>query len=81
MGRYLLFAFNNCFPRGGWNDYILSDNDIKKIIAFIEMDYEGDVRIYRINNVFYDQIQLIDKILGNVINIEFKKEKKKNEVL
>lgn len=76
MGRYLLFAFNNCFPGGGWNDYILSDDNIQKIIAFIEMEYEGDRRIYRINNIFYDEIQLIDKILGHIIYIKFKENKK-----
>ncbi len=72
MGRFLLFAFNNCFPNGGWNDYLLSDDDIQKIVDEISPIIENDKFIYKVKGKLYDQIQLVDKENGNILQLEFK---------
>ena len=81
MGRYLLFGFNNYLAKGGWSDYLLADDDIKNLIAYVRVynDDETGKRMYAINNKFYDEIQLVDKTFGNIIYIEFKQKKEKSK--
>ena len=79
MGRYLLFAWNNSFPRGGWNDFILSHDDIQKLIGCITVRDEEKSRTYEIDNTFYDAVQIIDKELGNIIQLEFPSIKKESK--
>ncbi len=72
MGRYLLFAWNNCFPNGGWNDFILSDDNIESMMKKVKMYVEGTTWTYEIHKKYYDQIQLVDKKTGNVLQLAFK---------
>ncbi len=71
MDRYLLFAWNNCFPVGGWNDLVLSDDKIATIMLLVDVYVEEESLVYKIRGGIYDQIQLVDRETGNIIQLEF----------
>jgi hypothetical protein len=52
MKRYLLFAFDKYYPKGGWEDFIGSFDTIEecKQLSMIER--------------FYDEYQIIDSEIG-----------------
>lgn len=71
MGRYLLFAWNNSFPLGGWKDYKLSHDIINEVMRKITKHDESRGVLYRVNDEYYNEIQIIDKHTGNAVNIQF----------
>ena len=70
MKKYIVFAGNDYYPRGGWNDFLFSvDNleDLEDILGYEKNSIET-FYLNRINNCAYDWLQVVDYSTGEIIS-------------
>lgn len=73
--RYVLFAYDNYYPVGGWNDYKDSFNEISEAKKVIQCTIKGRntsgnlTSVYIYNKKKYNNYELIDFQTGNYINL------------
>ena len=61
MVRYLLFAYSDFYPRGGWNDFICSFNDLVTVLDFSNDMIENKVgENYVIFGKIYKYFHIVD---------------------